>query len=55
MAAGDVLGLPIPDAGPWFAAALSIHILCSLAAVISGVLAATAKKRPGRHPRAGHV
>jgi hypothetical protein len=31
------------------------HIACGLAAVISGALAATAKKRPGRHPRAGHA
>ena len=55
MSAGDILGLPIPDAGPWFAAALSIHIVCGVAAVITGAVAATAKKRPGRHPRAGHV
>jgi hypothetical protein len=55
MLAGDILGLPIPDAGPTFAAALLIHILSGLTAVISGALAATAKKRPGRHPRAGRI
>ena len=55
MLAGDFLGLPIPDAGPIFAAALVIHILSGLTAVISGALAATAKKRPGRHPRAGRI
>ena len=55
MLAGDILGLPIPDAGPIFAAALVIHILSGLTAVISGALAATAKKRPGRHPRAGRI
>jgi cytochrome c oxidase assembly factor CtaG len=55
MVAGDTVGLPIPDAGPVFAAALAVHILCGLIAVIAGALAATAKKRPGRHPRAGRV
>jgi hypothetical protein len=55
MFAGDILGLPIPDAGPIFAAALVIHILSGLTAVISGALAATANKRPGRHPRAGRI
>jgi hypothetical protein len=55
MLAGDFLGLPIPDAGPIFAGALVIHILSGLTAVISGALAATAKKRPGRHPRAGRI
>jgi hypothetical protein len=55
MLAGDFLGLPIPGAGPIFAAALVIHILCGMTAVISGALAATAKKRPGRHPRAGRI
>ena len=55
MLAGDFLGLPIPDAGPIFAAALVIHILSGLTAVITGALAATAKKRPGRHPRAGRI
>jgi hypothetical protein len=55
MPTSDFLGLPIPDAGPVFAAALVIHILSGLTAVISGALAATAKKRPGRHPRAGRT
>ncbi|MGE5828566.1 MAG: hypothetical protein ACM30G_09430 [Micromonosporaceae bacterium] len=53
--AADVLGLPIPDAGPVFAAALAVHIASGLTAVITGALAATAKKRPGRHPKAGRV
>jgi hypothetical protein len=55
MLAGDFLGLPIPDAGAIFAAALVIHILSGLTAVTTGALAATAKKRPGRHPRAGRI
>src|SRR5215211_4138159 len=55
MLAADILGLPIPDAGPIFAAALTVHIACGLTAVVTDALAATAKKRPGRHPRAGRV
>jgi uncharacterized membrane protein len=52
---GEIFGLPIPDAGPIFAAALVLHILSGLTAVIAGALAATARKQPGRHPRAGRV
>jgi hypothetical protein len=52
---GEIFGLPIPDAGPIFATALVLHILSGLTAVIVGALAATARKRPGRHPRAGRV
>jgi hypothetical protein len=51
----EIFGLPIPDAGPTFAAALGLHILSGLTAVIAGALAATSRKRPGRHPRAGRV
>jgi hypothetical protein len=53
--AGEIFGLPIPHAGSVFAAALAMHIACALTAVIAGVLAATAKKRAGRHPRAGRI
>jgi hypothetical protein len=55
MTTGEILGLPVPDAGPVFAAALVVHIACGLTAVASGALAATARKRRGRHPRAGRV
>jgi hypothetical protein len=55
MHAGDLLGLPIPDAGPLFAAALAVHVLSGLTAVVGGALAATAHKRAGRHPRAGRT
>jgi hypothetical protein len=55
MLAGDVLGLPIPDAGPIFLAALAGHVTAGVTAVGSGALAAAARKRPGRHPRAGRV
>jgi hypothetical protein len=51
----EIFGLPVPDAGPIFATALVLHILSGLTAVIAGALAATARKRPGRHPRAGRV
>jgi hypothetical protein len=55
MLAATILGLPVPDAGPVFVAALAVHITAALTAVVSGALAATARKRPGRHPRAGRV
>ena len=55
MLAADVLGLPIPQAGQIFAATLAVHVLCGLTAVVAGAFAATATKRPGRHPRAGRV
>src|SRR4051812_40958326 len=51
----EVAGLHVPDAGPVFFAALAVHVLAGGAAVVSGALAATAAKRPGRHPRAGTV
>jgi len=51
----DVAGLHIPDAGPVFLATLAVHVLAGVAAVVSGALAATAAKRPGRHPRAGRA
>src|SRR3954447_13105550 len=55
MLSRDILGVPIPDAGPVFAAALAVHIAAGLTAVIAGALAALAHKRPGRHPKAGRT
>jgi hypothetical protein len=55
MPAADLFGLPIPDSGPVFTAALAGHLTAGLTAVIAGALAAGARKRPGRHPRAGRV
>lgn len=55
MLSHDIFGLPIPDAGPIFVTALAIHVTAGLTAVIAGALAATAKKRPGRHPSAGRA
>jgi hypothetical protein len=47
--------MPIPDAGPVFAGALTVHVAAGLTAAVAGALAASARKRPGRHPRAGRV
>jgi hypothetical protein len=55
MNAIEIGGLPIPDAGPVFLAALAVHVLAGATAIGALVLAATAPKRPGRHPRAGTV
>jgi hypothetical protein len=38
-----------------FSTALAVHIAAGLTCVIAGALAATARKRPGRHPKAGTV
>jgi hypothetical protein len=53
--ARGILGLQIPDEGVVFYAALVAHVAAALVALVAGVLAATARKRPGRHPRAGRV
>jgi hypothetical protein len=55
MQAIKVLGPVIPDAGPLFLIALAVHVLAGMTCVVAGALAATAGKRPGRHPKAGHV
>jgi hypothetical protein len=51
----SIFGFDIPNAGPIFFAALAVHVLAALGALVTGILAATARKRPGRHPRAGRV
>src|SRR3954447_8589218 len=51
----DIAGLHIPDAGPLFLIALVAHIAAGLTAAVAGILATTARKQPGRHPRAGRV
>jgi hypothetical protein len=53
MLTSTVAGLDIPSAGPVFAVALGVHVLGGVWSVVTGALAATARKRPGRHPRAG--
>lgn len=51
----SLLGIDLPDEGPMFTGALVAHIAAGLTCVVAGVLAATARKAPGRHPRAGLV
>jgi UDP-N-acetylmuramyl pentapeptide phosphotransferase/UDP-N-acetylglucosamine-1-phosphate transferase len=46
-------GITIPDDRPVFLATLAVHVAAGLTCVVAGALAATAGKRPGRHPRAG--
>jgi len=53
--ARQVFGLPIPDEGALFDVALALHILAGLTCVVTGALAVTAPKRPGRHTRSGGV
>jgi hypothetical protein len=43
------------DAGVVFPAALAVHVLAGVTCVIAGAVAATARKRRGRHPTAGTV
>ena len=51
----EIDGLLIPDAGGVFLVALAVHVLAGAVCVVSGAVAASARKRPGRHPRAGTV
>ena len=51
----EIDGLRILDAGGLFLTALAVHVLAGAVCVVSGALAAFARKRPGRHPRAGTV
>lgn len=51
----DVLGIPIPDAGPLFFAALVIHIVAGLTCVVCGAVAALAAKGSPRHTRFARV
>jgi hypothetical protein len=51
----DIGGFQVPDAGPVFFTALALHVTAGTTAVVAGALAATARKRPGRHPHAGTV
>jgi hypothetical protein len=55
MLALDVGGIQVPDTRLVFLAALAVHLAAAATAVVAGALAATARKRAGRHPRAGTV
>jgi 4-amino-4-deoxy-L-arabinose transferase-like glycosyltransferase len=49
----EIGGVHVPDGGPVFLAALALHVAAGATAVVAGAAATTARKRPGRHPRAG--
>ncbi len=53
--AGEVFSLPIPDEGAIFDVALACHIAAGLTCVLTGAVAATAPKRPGRHTVSGRI
>jgi hypothetical protein len=53
--AGDLLGIEVPDTRPVFLAVLGVHVVTGVAAVVAGLFAALARKRAGRHPRAGRM
>jgi hypothetical protein len=55
MLAIRIFGVEVPDSRPVFLVFVGIHVLAGLTSVVSGALAATARKRPGRHPTAGTV
>jgi hypothetical protein len=49
----SVAGISVPSSSPIFLGLLSIHILCGLACVVTGIIAMLSDKRPGRHPTFG--
>lgn len=51
----DVLGLPVPAAGPLFLLALALHVPAGLACVVTGAVAAFSVKGGRRHRRAGRI
>jgi hypothetical protein len=53
--AGQPLGVEIPAEEVVFTGALACHIAAGLTCVITGALATTAAKRPGRHTSSGTV
>ncbi|MEU7880105.1 hypothetical protein [Microbispora bryophytorum] len=51
----DILGTPIPNAGPVFFAALAIHITAGITCVSCGASAALTRKGSPRHRRFGRI
>jgi hypothetical protein len=51
--AGRILGDQVGSAAPAFLAVLAVHVIAGLAAVITGAIAALARKGSPRHIRAG--
>jgi len=51
----DILGTPIPNAGPVFLAALAVHVIAGLTCVIGGAIAALTHKGSQSHRRFGRA
>ncbi|WP_405144346.1 hypothetical protein OG589_41580 [Sphaerisporangium sp. NBC_01403] len=51
----DVLGVPVPNAGPVFLAALAVHVTAGLVCVACGAVAALSAKGSARHMRSGRI
>ena len=51
----EILGIPVPDAGPVFLVALAVHVVAGLACVGSGAAAALSRKGGAAHRRSGLV
>jgi hypothetical protein len=51
----DVFGIPVPDAGPVFFAALAVHVAAGLVCVGCGASAALSRKGGARHLRFGRI
>ncbi|WP_169983847.1 DUF2306 domain-containing protein [Microbispora sp. H10836] len=51
----DILGTPIPNAGPVFLSALAVHVTAGITCVICGAIAALTRKGSPRHMRFGRV
>jgi hypothetical protein len=55
LVAAQGLDVEVPVGGVVFTVALACHISAGLTCVVTGALATTAAKRPGRHTRAGTI
>jgi uncharacterized membrane protein len=51
----DVLGIPIPDEGPVFLAAVLVHIVAGLTCVVCGIVAMVSRKGGHAHIAFGRV
>jgi hypothetical protein len=48
-----IAGIPIPFRDPALLAVLAVHIAASLTAMVTGIVAMSSDKVPGRHPLSG--
>jgi hypothetical protein len=51
----EILGVPVPNAGPVFLAALAVHVAAGLVCVACGAVAALSAKGAARHLRFGRI